>query len=614
MTLRRIDRGLTALLVCCGLGISVATYAHLDRLERRASEVQFEVAAQDKVALLEHAITRSVDAAMSMADLVRIRPDVSPEEFDRFGRLLLERQPNLTSLGYSWWVPPGGEDLVLRRLREEGVPLTHITVQRAPDLPYEPAPPTAEGRLVLARLSPASLAPEAIGSDVASRPRRRQTILRARDDGEARMTGLLQLAGRAPEEAGVLVFVPVYRGAEVPGTVEERREAFAGAVSIGLVLGPVLREVLGEHLNGQVRAVVMDRDDGPGSRVIFDSGMPDGAGLETDPEVLAADPSAVWRTVEAGGRSWEVLSTPGPGFPSRSGWARAPILALVLGSVITFLVAVVMSLLVRHGRTMQRNLAEREAAAAELSRVNAALETANQDMEEFVMAVSHDLKTPLQAIGGVGELLEVGVERGDVSLVRGGVETLNRSTQAMKRIVDDLLEHSRAGWAPMAWEPVDLGELAERLAAEHARSAGPGAPRLEIGSMPTIHGDPGRLAAALSNLIDNAFKYGCSRPQERDPLIRLGSSVVDDEIRVFVSDNGIGIPEEDRAGVFKLFKRLGAGGQGTGIGLAIVHRVLRAHGGRVWVEDTPGGGATFVMAFPRTPPPRTFSENWTSRA
>jgi signal transduction histidine kinase len=587
------------LIVIVGLALSVGAHVHLDRLERLKSQAAFDGQARDQVALIEHTLARAVDAVTSIADLVRVQPDITPQDFERFGQLLLRRQPIYSSLAYSQWTPAPQLDEVLARLRGEGFSLTNVTVRPVAGGSHVPAPASGEDRLVLTRITPAPLGNMVIGFDVASLPDRREVVLAARDEGELRMTGPLTLGGRPPEEVGVIVFAPVYRGGFIPATTEERRQAFAGAASIGLLIEPMLRQVMAARDGGWVRTVVVDRGHDPAGTILFDRLAPGSARLQTDLEALAGHPLASWHSLEVGGRSWQVLSTPTPLFLAQDQQRVAPLLALVLGTMITLLAALLVSFMLRHDRAMRRHLAEREAVAEKLRHTNEALVAANREMEEFVAAVSHDLRNPLHSITLAGHLLQMGLDRDDPGVVRRGAESMARSTGAMTRIIHGLLRHDSAGWAPVACEVVDVGELARRLIAERAEAIEACRARVEVLDLPTLECDPGRLASALDNLLDNALKHACAKPPGGAPLIRIGSRIQDDEVCIFVSDNGPGIAEEHRERVFKLFQRLGTSGQGSGLGLATVKRVARAHQGRVWVEETPGGGATIVMAFPR---------------
>jgi signal transduction histidine kinase len=585
---------LPLLVVVSGLTLSLAAFTYLERLDQRAARLDFEGRARDQLALLDHTLGRARDAVTVIADLLHAQPEISRGEYEQFSQLVLDRQPIFSSLGYSRWTAPEEVDGVVAQLRADGYPVSGVMIRTDPNLPYQPAPPTAEHRLILTRMAPAVVGRDVIGFDVTSPADRREAVLQARDSGQPRMTRSLRLGGRPIDEAAVLLFVPVYHGGSIPLSVEERRARFAGTASIGLLIEPMFRQIMAEQNDVSVRTVVVDRTEDPAGVVLFDRLAPGQARLTTDLQALTAHPLAVWHTLEMGARTWDVLSTPTLAFEVQAG-SVAPELALILGIAITLLAAGLTLLGVRHAYALQRHLDEREATTTALTQANEALEAANLEMEELVSAVSHDLRNPLQSITVASDLLRVGVDRSDLSAVRLATDGLRRATDTMMRIVNDLLDHSRSGWAPLLHEPVDLASLAQELAYERAETLKAAGARLDIGVLPTIRGDPGRLTAALDNLISNALKHG---RRGGGMQIALGSRVAEGEVHVFVADNGAGVPEQHRKRIFKLFQRLGTESDGTGLGLAIVERVARAHGGRVWAEETPGGGATFVMAFP----------------
>ena len=166
----------------------------------------------------------------------------------------------------------------------------------------------------------------------------------------------------------------------------------------------------------------------------------------------------------------------------------------------------------------------------------------------------------------------------------------------MSRLIDDLLQLSRAGRVRNELERIDVAALVRDLAEELDSRLHEAQGDLKIEEpMPPVLADRGRLSEVFDNLLTNAIKYG------RNPSglkITVGSKRLNGRVRYFVRDNGPGIPEQFHERIFGLFQRLDNGQEGTGVGLAIVSRIMEAHGGRVWVESSPGRGATFWLEFP----------------
>lgn len=568
-----------------GVVSSVAAYAYLLNVEQRAMRAAFLLETHETLALIDRTVRGSVDAALIIADLAPLDPD----RFQWYGEAVLARQPTLASLAYSRWTSAQEAPDLLRRLGRKG---------RIPALERGGAEPP-EHHLIVTHIVPPSLGPSVIGNDVISLPGRRAAVVTAREQGRPVMTGPLQLGGRPADEAGVLIFAPVYEGQRVPDSLNERRQELVGMVSIGLLLEPMLREAPAHREDAPARIVVVDRNSGS---ILFDQSAAGKRRLETDVGKLAQTPMATWHTLTVAGRTWELLFVPTPGFLQAHSPMLAPSIALVLGLIVTSLAVAISRQRQQHAQATMRHLQERAEAASELARANEALENANREMESLVSSVSHDLRTPLQTLTTAGDQLRIGGETENFAVVREAVVRIDRAVQAMNRVVNGLLEHRRAGWAPTVLESIDLRELAQRVVSERTDDIQACGARVEVLDLPVIEGDRHKIATALDNLLSNALKYGC-RSGGPQALVRIGSRVQQDEVCLYVSDNGVGIEREHREHIFKEFQRGEGAGPGLGLGLAIVDRVARAHGGRVWVEETPGGGATFVLALSRSAAP-----------
>ena len=243
------------------------------------------------------------------------------------------------------------------------------------------------------------------------------------------------------------------------------------------------------------------------------------------------------------------------------------------------------------------DITESKLAADELSVRNAELAQKNAEMEQFAYTVSHDLKSPLVTIEGFARHVRQDVIRGRTDRLLDYTERIQRATERMTQLIDDLLDLSRVGSLVNETKPVALGELIERIRREHEEQLSERGVTLTVQpDLPVIEGDEERIAQVFDNLLGNAFKYGCDGA---DPVIEIGAEEVDSEVRVFVRDWGPGIALEYHRRIFELFKRVGTDKGGTGIGLAIVKRILEVHRGRVWIESEVGVGATIWVAFPR---------------
>lgn len=233
-----------------------------------------------------------------------------------------------------------------------------------------------------------------------------------------------------------------------------------------------------------------------------------------------------------------------------------------------------------------------------IRRRTAQLEASNKELEAFSYSVSHDLRAPLRHISAYAGILR---EEGEGALPPGTrvyLDKISNSAERMARLIDDLLNFSRVGRAALQLKPVNLRQLVEEARLELRDEAGNRHIEWTIGHLPVTQGDPVLLRQVWINLISNAMKYTRHRQQSR---IEIGCSETENEIVCFVRDNGAGFDRHFAQKLFGIFQRLHSETEypGTGIGLAIVRRVIHRHGGRVWAEGTLGEGATFYFALPR---------------
>ncbi len=241
-------------------------------------------------------------------------------------------------------------------------------------------------------------------------------------------------------------------------------------------------------------------------------------------------------------------------------------------------------------------------AAEERESLIRRLEAQNAELERFTYTVSHDLKAPLITIGGFLGFLEQQALAGNARDVSHYVERIRAASQRMYQLLDELLELSRIGRVVNPAEEVPLGELAKEAAevlSERMREAGVD---LDVSpGLPVVRGDRTRLLEVFQNLLENALRFS---GDQAEPRIEIGCRRDDEVIVCYVRDNGIGIEPRYHDKIFGLFERLDARTEGTGIGLALVKRIIEFHGGRIWVESEGNGkGARFCFSMPSESPP-----------
>lgn len=255
---------------------------------------------------------------------------------------------------------------------------------------------------------------------------------------------------------------------------------------------------------------------------------------------------------------------------------------------------------------MVRNITERKAIESERETLIDELENKNAELERFTYTVSHDLKSPLITIRGFLGFLEQDVLNNNSVRLKNDIQRISEATNKMQNLLSDLLNLSRVGRLMNESTPVAFNKLIqEALEIVQGRLQ-----RHEIRvrvhqDMTAVFVDHQRVVEVLQNLIDNAAKFVVSQP---NPLIEIGQEGFENGMPIFfIRDNGIGIEEIHYERIFGLFNKLDPASEGTGVGLALVKRIIEVHGGRIWVQSTTSpkaeaeSGTTFYFTLPIKP-------------
>ena len=242
-----------------------------------------------------------------------------------------------------------------------------------------------------------------------------------------------------------------------------------------------------------------------------------------------------------------------------------------------------------------RDVTEHRKLNEDLRRRTLELEEKNKELEAFSYSVSHDLRTPLLVIEGFARKL---LEKYSNQLDAKGQQFLDiiyRNTQRMQQLIEDLLTFSHVEHQKMKWTEINMAELSKTVF-EDLRNVDP-EQTLMLGTLPSAFGDKSMIRQVLFNLLSNAFKF--TRPKGRG-VIEIGGKVEESRSIYYVKDNGIGFDMDCAPKLFNAFQRLHNPDEfeGTGVGLAIVKRIIQRHGGWVWGEGKENEGATFYFALP----------------
>ena len=227
----------------------------------------------------------------------------------------------------------------------------------------------------------------------------------------------------------------------------------------------------------------------------------------------------------------------------------------------------------------------------------AQLEAANRELEAFSYSVSHDLRAPLRAIDGYTQILQEDHMPGLDAEGRRVCSVISQSARNMGTLIDDLLSFSRMGRSEMQLSRIDMATMANSIYYELTTPEQRGHIDFSVGPVPAAEADPALMRQVWSNLISNAIKFSSRQPRA---VITIGGSEGNKENFYSVQDNGAGFDMQYIDKLFGVFQRLHSAGEfdGNGVGLAIVQRVVRRHGGRVWALGEVNRGAIFSFTLP----------------
>jgi signal transduction histidine kinase len=411
----------------------------------------------------------------------------------------------------------------------------------------------------------------AIGYDMYSEPVRREAMRRARDDAEPALSGRVTLVQEifGPQQAGFLIYVPVYSGGGVPGTVAERRADLIGFVYSPFRANDLFLGIFGSEEFPRVSFSVYDGHDiRPGSL------------LHASDRVAGHSPRFnLANTVEMAGREWTVVFESQPEFEATSAGGALPIVmfAGLIASVWLF------------------------ALALSQARARDAAEAANRAKSGFLATMSHELRTPLNAIGGYVDLIQLEIPGPTTDQQQLYLRRIQRAQQHLLGLINDVLNFAKldAGRVVFRTEAVSIPQAvreAETLIVPLARDKG-----LVVESVPGPDvsglGDAEKVRQILLNLLSNAVKF-----TESGGTVEMRWSATDDEVRIDVRDTGIGVPQERMESIFDPFLQVDADltrmRQGTGLGLSIARQLARGMSGEITVQSEPGAGSTFTLRLP----------------
>ncbi|HTK50097.1 MAG TPA: CHASE domain-containing protein [Gemmatimonadaceae bacterium] len=589
---------------------ALATWAAAATVRGRL-EARFDSAVQSTRDRLDSRLDTYVALLRATAAFVAASDHVSAADFHQYADRLRvrERYPGIQGIGLSLRVTAAELRAVERRMSAEGDSAFHVWPDSA----------RAEYHAIV-YLEPLDRRNRAaIGYDMFTQPTRREAMERARDDGAPSATGRVQLVQEIDErkQAGFLIYVPLYRGGRVPGDVAARRAALQGFVYAPFRADDLFSGVFGREREPRVDFRIYDGATTDSAALLHDSRTTDApAGGARRARAGARVLSQTVR-IENAGRIWTLVFTSTPALASGTG-TTFTLLAAACGtfvSVALFLFALGQA---RSQERLERAAQEMESLARELQARNVELASANESKSEFLAVMSHEVRTPLNAIIGYAQLLELGIAGSVTPEQSTQLGRIAKSGTHLLALVDEILDLSRieAGRLAVSCTAASAAAAVDAaLALVRPQAAAKGiALEAELDALGhvTYLGDEHRVQQILVNLLTNAVKftpaagririeggYAERTGEDGEPASRGGWAYI------AVHDTGPGIAPRLLERIFQPFVQGDSGytraHSGTGLGLTISRRLARLMNGDLVVDSVEGEGSCFTLRLPTAP-------------
>ena len=605
-----------AIAVLC-LGLLSSFYLHSIVVEREeaANKAGFVNNANIITSSFQREVDLDVEVVESVGGLYAASDKVERSEFEHFVEDSLTRHDDILALE---WLPlvkgsqrarfeemahvAGYEDFEFTEMDETGQ-----LVEASPRKEYFP----------VFYVEPMEGNKKALGFDMASNPIRFDAMKLARDTGQMIATERLVPVQEKDDEFGVLVCMPVYREEPENSTVEDLRRNLEGFLLGVLEIDDLVEEAMETIDQNGINFVLVDENAPPENRVLahYKITREKMEVLDFDNEGVLNSERVKWKaSVNIPGRLWTLYFYQSPyylgAYSTRSAW-----IVVAVGFPFSLLLAVYIFTTLRNTArieklaldlqkaniSLEKEMAERKRVDKLLRDGKVKLERKNEELEAFMYMAAHDLRTPIVSIHGFFGLLNRTLGDQLDEKQKWVMERISANLTHFDGLLGDLVEFSRVSDDSVERGDYDVGAVVQQVLEENSEKiAALGADIRVHEDLPAVHFNETRLYQVFSNLISNSLKFARKgATPEVDIGFTDGSEGAPSDQIFYVKDNGIGIEEEQLESVFDLFFRLDPDDEtGSGVGLAIVRRIIDLEDGRIWIESVPGEGTTFFFTLP----------------
>lgn len=615
------------IILAVGISLSFFLFFTIDAHEKQHLELEFQRIAKNRILALERLIQTKLNVLESIRAFFESSQVVEWEEFKHFTQSFSEMEDVYAVA----WVPYVKDDERQQfESQAESIGMSEFFIKEKNDEGQFVPAAKREEYFPVFYVEPLEENKAVLGFDCASDSRRYQAIIEARDKNLIVASQKVHLLPDQPSIDSFLIFLPLYKNHMTSGTVQERRENFKGFIVGALQIRTIVEHAISFADVPGVSICICDLSiTGKSCICCYSDGvycMDDEFECIVDKRVpFALSSKAI---IDVASRKWQVVCEPEPSlihlYRTYHPWLTLMIGLLVTGIVHTFFLfnhrrtETLRRLVAEKTEELNGELVQRTRAEKELSKLANQLNIKNQELERVIYIASHDLRSPLVTIAGFDNELQKSCEqlkdlidsetldaekKSSIHLlldesIPESLKFIHAGVQSSEMLIDGLLQVSRAGTSPFKIEPINMNKLIKNVIESHHFQAKESDVEIKIDTLPDCLGDVAKTSQVFSNLISNALKY---LSPDRPGKISVTGHSQDERSIYCVEDNGVGIPSDHRARVFRIFHRVNpkSSATGEGLGLAIVSRILEGQQGEIWLESEADVGSKFYVSLPK---------------